>query len=166
MTCSITCTPREGYVAIRYNHETKERDEDNRYVFVKKTGTDELWLVCMRGDNAGEALKESEVNADEWMVDEFYNWDEIIEVYYADFGGFGNNKIGPLSLDFLAEEIAERIRSAYDNEVEPSITMKQMTSEEFQRQSNAWNSVYDTLRDNPEKFVEKFQKKQEDAVKR
>jgi hypothetical protein len=72
MTFSITCTPREGYVAIRYNSETKERDEDNRYVFVKKTGTDELWMVCMRGDNAGEALKESEVNGDEWMVDDFF----------------------------------------------------------------------------------------------
>lgn len=152
MTFSITCTPKEGYVAVRRNKETKERDEDNKYVFVKKSGTDDLWMVCLRGEHAGEALKESEIDGDQWMVMEFEHWDEVIEVYYADFGGYGNNKIGPVSIESLAEEIAERARSSYENEVEPNITMKQMTREAFMREAGTWNSVYDALRLTPDKF--------------
>jgi hypothetical protein len=165
MTFNITCTPKEGYIAVRRNTETKERDEDNQYLFVRKNGTNELWMVCMRGEYAGEALKESEIDGDQWMVMEFYGWDEVIEVYYADFGGFGNNKIGPLEMDSLAEEIVERIRSSYDNEVEPNIKMEQMTREEYLRKSGTWNSGYDILRENPEKFMEKFLERQKASMK-
>lgn len=166
MTFSVTCTPKEGYVAVRRNPETKALDEDNKYVFIKKVKSDELWLVCIRGERAGEALSDSEVNSEEWIVMEFQNWDEVIEVYYADFGGFGNNnKIGPVDLEMLADEIAERVRFNYENEIEPAIKMLQMTREEFMRQSNTWNEVYDTLRKTPKKFMKQFLQKQKEKGK-
>lgn len=155
-TFQVTCDPKEGYVANRRNIETKVIDEENRYVFIKKSKADEMWLVCIRGINAGEALKESEINSEEWIVMEFEHWDEVVEVYYADFGGFGDNKIGPVNLESLAEEIGERARFNYENEVEPNIKMKQMTREEFMRQSNTWNDVYDVLRKTPKKFMKQF----------
>lgn len=162
MIYSVVCTPKEGYVAVRRDPATKERDEENRYVFIKKAGNDDLWLVCMRGERAGEALSDSDINGEEWIVMEFEHWDEVIEVYYADFGGFGDNKIGPVNLEVLADEIAERVRFNYENEIEPAIKMQQMTREEFMRQSGIWNSVFDDLRETPEKFVEKFLQKQKD----
>lgn len=92
MTFSLTCTPKEGYIANRRNLETNEIDKDNKYVFIKKIKTDDLWLVCIRGERAGEALSDSDFDGEEWIVMEFMNWDEVIEVYYADFGSFGDNK--------------------------------------------------------------------------
>lgn len=68
-------------------------------------------------------------------------------------------KIGPVDLEMLADEIAERVRFNYDNEIEPTIMMKQMTREEFMRQSNMWNSVYDVLRKTPKKFMKQFLQK-------
>lgn len=162
MTFSVTCTPKEGYIANRRNLETKEIDKDNKYVFIKKTKTDDLWLVCIRGEKAGEALSDSDFDGEEWIVMEFEHWDEVIEVYYADFGGFGDNKIGPVDLEALSDEIAERVRFNYENEVEPAIKMQQMTREEFLRQSNTWNSVYDVLRKTPKKFMKQFLQKQKD----
>lgn len=155
----MRCEPIEGYVAIRRNLETKERDEDNKYVFIKKTGTDDLWMVCMRGERSGEALRFGDINEDEWMVNELDGWSDTVEAYYADFGGYGKTKIGPVDIDYLMDEVATRLRSSMDNEIEPNIKMVQIKREDFLRQSEQWNSVYDKLREDPEAYMDRFLQK-------
>lgn len=151
------CDPIEGYIAIRRNPETKESDTSSHYTFIKKDGTDnELWMVCMRGERLGEALRFSEVNEEEWLINELDGWSDIIEGYYADFGGYGKSKIGPVSAEYLIDEITTRVKSSIDNEIEPTIKMVQMKREDFLRQSDQWNSVCDKLREDPEAYMEKF----------
>lgn len=150
----MTCEPKEGYVAVRRDPVTKEKFYNNHYLFVKKAGTDnELWLVCIRGNRAGEALRLSEINEDEWIIEELDAWDDKISVYYID-------NSGPMDLDSLRDEIARRLYGGKGDEISPVIRAEQMTRGAYLRIAKLWKTVNDKLRENPECLIGDFYKRQ------
>jgi hypothetical protein len=146
----MTCEPREGYIAIRRDPVTKEKFKDNQYVFINKTSIDdELWLVCLRGERAGEALRYAIINEEEWIINELDGWDDEVDVYYI-------NNSAPMDLDYLRDEIDNMLRMSINDEIEPTIKVEHMSREAYLRITEMWNAVNDTLRENPEAFMDKF----------
>lgn len=157
----ITCSPKEGYVVVPRDEASGGWREDDEYVVIRKNGTqDELWLVCLRGEMAGHAVRESTIDGSQWMAVGFDAFAEMINVYYVDFGGYGDHKYGPVDSEKLAELIDEYVFRDIDNEINPIINVKCVMREQYLREAGKWDSVYDRLREDPEQFMERFHERQ------
>lgn len=162
-TYNITCTPKEGYIAVPRKQDSDEWDNNMQYICIKKKADGELWFVCLRGDRAGEALKLSDIDETQWMVNELDGFDDTVHAYYVDFGGWGeHNKYGPIDLEHLSGLIEEHALRD-DEGIEPHIRLEQMSRERFMRESGRWMEAYDKLRKNPLAYMDKFLKRQKEA---
>jgi hypothetical protein len=61
-----------------------------------------------------------------------------------------------MDLDYLRDEIDNMLRMSINDEIEPTIKVEHMSREAYLRITEMWSAVNDTLRENPEAFMDKF----------